>query len=92
MKLQQLKGAAEVMTAKAEPSQNDQSLWSMIATAQQVEELVRQIQELHTELGLQFDALRFMGVSTAQATAEQVLDLINEIESLQTQVEQKQAA
>ncbi|WP_372833129.1 hypothetical protein [Pontibacterium sp.] len=92
MKLQQLKGAAEVMTAKAEPSQNDQSLWSMIATAKQVEDLVRQIQELHTELGLQFDALQFMGVSTAQAEPQQVLDLINEIESLQTQVEQKQAA
>ena len=92
MKINTLKSSAQLLVDQDSISANDQSIWSMIATAQQVEDLVRQIKDLHESLGLEFDALQFMGISTAQATPQQVLDLINQIEGLQAQAQQKRAA
>lgn len=92
MTINQLKPAAQYLAGLPELNKSEREMWETIATAQQVEDLVRQIKELHETLGLEFDALQFMGISTAQATPQQVLDLINQIEGLQAQAQQKKAA
>lgn len=77
---------------KGELSTNDRSLWSKSANPHAVEGLVRQIQSLHHELGLEFDGLQYMGISTTLPEPQQVLDLFNQIEDLQAQAQQKRAA